>query len=212
MRAFAISISLVLGLGSTACGGLSKVDTLRVLTSGRDGWQHPERVIEALEIRPGDAVAEIGAGSGYWIPWLSDAVGPSGRVYAVEVEDERVEELRAQVQELGLLNVHVVRGEYEDPLLPDAEIDLAITCLTYHHIDDRTVYFRRLRNDLSPRGRIAHLDDRDDMSWALRLLATEGHWSNVEEMNREMSGAGYARAASFDFLLTQSFQVFIPEG
>ena len=207
MRTFPLALSLVLGL--SGCG-VSSVDLLRVLTSGRDGWQQPERVIEALAIEPGDSVAEIGAGSGYWVERLSEAVGPTGRVYAVEVEDELTENLQEWVDEKGLENVVVVRGEYQDPLLPDGEIDVAITSLTYHHIEGRVPYFERLRTDLSPDGRVAHLDDRDDLGWFLRLMATEGHWSNVEDMNAEMEEAGYRRVATFDFLLNQSFQVFEP--
>ena len=105
-----ITLALVTG----GCSGLSQIDVGRVLTSGRDGWQYPERVIESLDIQPGDRVAEIGAGSGYWLPWLSEAVGSEGRVYAVEVESELVEELESFVVDNELSNVEVVLGAYDD--------------------------------------------------------------------------------------------------
>ena len=204
-------LSLLLAL--SLCGTLAacKVDLLRVATSGRDGWQHPERVIEALAIQPGDSVAEIGAGGGYWIPWLSRAVGSEGRVYAVEVEAEPIAELRALIESQGLANVEVVYGEYADPLLPDGSIDLATTSLTYHHIEDRPSYFARLRSDLSSRGRVAHLDDREDLPRAIRWLETEGHWSQPQQIREEMAEAGYRPVAEFDFLFTQSFQIFAPD-
>jgi predicted methyltransferase len=201
---------LALALLVTACSGLSKVDPLRLVTSGRDGWQHPERVIEALALGPGDRVADIGAGDGYFVPWLSRAVGPTGRVYAVEVDDDSVAALRALVAEQGLANVLVVRGLYDDPQLPDGEVDLALTCLTYHHIEGRPGYFQRLLLDLSPRGRVAHLDDRDDLTGILGMMVTEGHYTNVDSMRVEMQEAGYARVASYDFLPTQSFEIFAP--
>ena len=206
------AIALLAGLAglTTSCAFLSKVDLWRAVTDGRDGWQHPEAVIEALAIRPGDRVAEIGAADGYWIGWLSAAVGPTGRVYAVEVDDAMIDLLLRRVAREGLSNVEVVRGEYADPLLPDGEIDLVITCLTYHHIEDREPYFRSLKRDLSPRGRVAHLDDRDDLPGLLGHLPTEGHWTNVEQMNQEMRRAGYERDEEFDFLPVQSFQIFEP--
>ena len=210
MRALALPISLLLALTFLGCGG--KVDLLRVATSGRDGWQHPERVMESLEIRPGDRVADIGAGDGYFLPWLSEAVGPTGRVYAVEVDAEKIEALHATVRREGLENVEVVFGEFHDPLLPDAEIDLVLTCLTYHHIDDRIAYFARVRTDLSSRGRVAHLDDRDDLTGITGWVVTKDHWSNVERMIAEMAEAGYRLVASYDFLLTQSFQIFAADG
>jgi ubiquinone/menaquinone biosynthesis C-methylase UbiE len=203
----ALSVVLVLANG---CGSFAKIDLGRVITSGRDGWQRPERVIESLAIRPGERVAEIGAGDGYWLPWLSDAVGPSGRVYAVEVEDELVAELRERVERGRLQNVVVVRGGYEDPELPDGEIDLALTCLTYHHIENRPDYFRRLQRDLSPRGRVAHLDDRPDVGWPIRWFQSSGHWSEPAAVRAEMASAGYRQVTEFDFLPAQSFQIFAP--
>jgi arsenite methyltransferase len=207
----ALAFSAIFGLLPIlpACSSLQKVELGRVVTSGRDGWQHPERVIETLDISPGDAVAEIGAGSGYWVPWLSEAVGPTGRVYAVEVDDELVAKLERLVTKRGLGNVEVVRGEFGDPLLPDGEIDLAMTCLTYHHIEDREAYFGKLLQDLSPRGRVAHLDDTGELPIPLIWLNSKGHWTKPEDMKLEMESAGYARTDHFDFLL-QGYQIFAP--
>ncbi len=202
-----LTLAALLCLG---CETATKIDLLRVVTSGRDGWQKPDLVLGAIEIAPGDRVAEIGAGSGYWLPFLSRAVGPKGRVYAVEVEAELVEALEARVKRDGLGNVEVLLGRYEDPLLPDAGIDLAITSLTYHHIEDREAYFSRLRSDLSASGRVVHLDGRDDVPLPFRWMQSAGHWSNVNDMNEEMNSAGYARVASFDFLAMESLQIFAP--
>lgn len=201
---------ILLFLHTTGCSGTARVDLGRVILSGRDGWQHPERVIEALALRPGDRIAEIGAGRGYWVGRLAEAVGPEGRVYAVEVERELVEVLEARAARDGWANVVVIHGDYDDPRLPDGEVDLALTSLTYHHIGDRVAYFERLRADLAPGGRVAHLDDRPDAPAPLSWFQSEGHWSVPEAITTEMEAAGYARTASFDFLPVQSFQVFRP--
>jgi ubiquinone/menaquinone biosynthesis C-methylase UbiE len=206
-----VAILLTLLGAASGCSQLARTDVGRVLTSGRDGWQHPEQVIESLNLAPGDRVAEIGAGDGYWLPWLSEAVGPAGLVYAVEVDDAKIAVLQEKVTSEDLGNVVVVLGAYEDPKLPDGTIDLAMTCLTYHHIEARELYFQRLRTDLSPRGRVAHLDDRHDVPRPLKWLQSSGHWSDPEAIRTEMGEAGYQPAASFDFLPLQSFQVFVPE-
>ena len=202
---------IALAVVSSGCSGLSKVDVGRVLTSGRDGWQYPEQVVEALEIESGDRVAEIGAGSGYWLSWLSEAVGTGGRVYAVEVESELVADLESYVEREGLQNVEVILGGYDDPRLPDASIDLAITVLTYHHIEDRVDYFSRLLQDLKPGGRVAHLDDRPDAPPPISWFMGKGHWSDPTLVAQEMKGAGYRKVSDFDFLPVQSFQIFAPE-
>jgi arsenite methyltransferase len=207
VRAFFL---LVLVSAASSCAPLSRVDFTDLVTSGRDGWQRPERVVEALALATGDQVAEIGAGDGYWLPWLSQAVGPTGHVYAVEVEGDLVAALEKRVAEEGLGNVTVVLGGYGDPTLPDGAIDLAFTCLTYHHIEGRPDYFRRLRRDLSERGRVAHLDDRPNAPPPFRWFQNEGHWSDPEAVRREMDEAGYRRVAEHDFLPVQSFQIFAP--
>lgn len=197
---------------SVGCSGLAQVDVGRVLTSGRDGWQYPERVVESLELKPGDHVAEIGAGNGYWLPWLSEAVGEGGRVYAIEVEPELVDALRVLVAHEGYENVEVIHGGYEDPHLPEASVDVAMTVLTYHHIEARPEYFRRLRASLKENGRVAHLDDRPGAEPPISWFQGEGHWTEPSAIVDEMASAGYGKVAEFDFLPAQSFQVFVPEG
>jgi predicted methyltransferase len=201
---------LVLAFWTTACAPLGKTDVVRVLHSGRDGWQHPEQVVDALDLEAGDRVAEIGAGDGYWLIWLAEAVGPEGRVYAVEVEEEKVEALHELLEDEDLANVIVVYGGYDDPKLPDGEIDLAMTVLTYHHIEGRPEYFRALQADLAEGGRVAHLDDRPDSGAPFSWFQADGHWSDPNEISSEMEQAGYRQVDSFDFLPVQSFQIYEP--
>ncbi len=207
-RVALIALAL-LPVTSLGCGAGSKVDYWRVLTSGRDGYQRPEMVIEALELEPGLRVAEIGAGDGYWLPWLSAAVGREGRVYAVEVEADKVETLKMRVKNEGFENVEVILGRYQDPLLPDAMVDLALTSKTYHHIEERVGYFAKLRVDLAPGGRVVHLDDLPGMPFPLSWIMS-GHTSDPASIEAEMTEAGYHRVRDFDFLYTQSFGVYAP--
>ncbi len=193
-------------LGLSACTGVSKLDFTRL---GRDTWQRPEAVIRALAIRPGDRVADLGAGEGYFVPHLLEAVGPSGRVYAVEVEEELTEKLSARFA-AGPENVEIVLGRYDDPELPDAALDLVLIVNTYHHIEDRPAYFGRLRADLAPAGRIAILEPNAELTGFLALFLDDGHSSRADAVAAEMRSAGYAHVASFDFLATQIFEVFEP--
>jgi ubiquinone/menaquinone biosynthesis C-methylase UbiE len=175
----------------------------------RDGWQLPQRVLSTLDVQPGDSVADLGAGNGYFIPHLAAAVGPTGLVYAVDVEPEVVAKLEARVAALGLTNVETLLGQTDDPLLPDGKLDLVFLCNVYHHISDRVAYFERLRRDLAADGRIAIIDIKDD-SFS-RLLVPRHHWTERGNLLQEMAAAGYRSVASFDYLPTQSFEVFAPE-
>ncbi len=175
----------------------------------RDGWQQPERVISALGIRAGDRVADLGAGSGYFTVRLAQAVGPSGRVYAVDVDEAMNQYLQKRVAQAGLSNVDVILGRFEDPLLPDGGVDLALVVDTYHHLEGRTTYFRNLRRDLAPGGRVAVIDFDGRKGWFVRWT---GHITPRTLLLREMAEAGYEVAEEFDFIDRQSFLIFRPAG
>ncbi|MGD8895395.1 MAG: class I SAM-dependent methyltransferase [Acidobacteriota bacterium] len=207
LRRVALAAVLLLAAALlTIAPDLAKMDLGSL--SSREGWQLPDRVIESLRIQSGEHVADVGAGDGYFTFRLAAAVGPSGRVYAVEVDDERVAELERRAREGSHDNVVVVRGEYADPLLPDGEIDLVLFCNSYHHIEDRVAYLDRLRSDLADEARVAVIDLKGSL--LVRLLAPPGHWTTVETMTQEMEGASYVLAESFDYLPAQSFVVFRP--
>lgn len=181
----------------------------------RDGWQRPAEVIDSLGMRPGDHVADLGSGSGYFTLSLARAVGQSGKVYAVDVDAGINEYLAKRLREEGLENVEIILAEYHDPLLPESGVDLIFICNTYHHIEDRIVYFADVRRYLRPGGRIAIIDfDRKGLlGWFLKIL---GHWPANEMIRKEMEAAGYHFQREFDFLPFQNFLIFsiekIPPG
>ena len=207
MRRLLVAAGLVAAVALLAVApSLVKMDLGRL--GSRASWQLPDRVIDSLGIQPGDRVADVGAGDGYFTFRLAAAVGPSGRVYTVEVDDELVTQLEQKARDGGHDNVVVVKGEYTDPLLPDGEIDLILFCNSYHHIEDRVTYFDRLRSDLAEGGRVALMDLKAIP--LVRLLAPHGHWTPVETMRSEMGQASYTLTERFDFLPAQSFVVFRP--
>lgn len=201
LRATAVLALLLAGPG---CGSLKRFAYEGV---GRDEWQQPDAVIEALAIEPGARVADIGAGGGYFTFRLARAVGPTGVVYAVDVDDDMLHYLEERVAREGVENVKVVRGELADPLLPDGEIDLVFTCNTYHHLRERARYFADLRRDLAPGGRVAVIE-LNGASWFSR---TFGHETPKREIVEELTEAGYRTVADHGFLERQSFLVFAPE-
>ncbi len=196
-----LAIALAVGLGCSSCTNVY-----------RTSWQEPDRVIESLNLAPGAHVADLGAGGGYFLPYLVDAVGPEGKVFAVDVDPEVVQELRDTVAAAGYTNVEVVLGDFDDPHLPDGSIDLVFLCNTYHHIEDRPQYFSRLRIDLKPGGRVAILDPNAEVGGFVSLFLDEGHTSNANDVVAEMATAGYRRSQSFAFLMTQIFELFAADG
>jgi SAM-dependent methyltransferase len=130
----------------------------RQLDPARAAWQKPDRVITALGLRRGQVVAEIGSGPGYFTLRLARAVGPSGRVYAVDPEPAMLEALRERVGRSGLRNVTPILGLPDDPLLPSGSCHLALIVNAYHHFADGPALLRRLTRALRPRGRVVNVD------------------------------------------------------
>lgn len=189
-------------LGTLGCQGMGKLDWTHL---GRESWQRPDDLIDALAIEPGDRVADIGAGHGYFLSRLSRAVGSDGMVYAVDVDAQLIDDLKASSPEA---NVEVILGTFDDPMLPDGAVDLVLLVNTFHHIEDRPAYFARLRADLSARGRVAVVDPDEELGGVLSLFLDEGHTSTARDVTEDMLAAGYRKHASHDFLPIQIFEVF----
>ena len=170
----------------------------------RDQWQQPGKVIAALQIRPGDRVADLGSGGGYFTFKLAAAVGPTGKVYAVDVDQEMVDLIEKQAQKDSVKNIATILAKSNDPLLPKDGVHLIFTSNTYHHFDDRVAYFTSLRKYLMPSGRIAIID-YDRRAWFEGLLR---HYTPSEFIKREMEQAGYTLQQELNFLDRQSFQIF----
>lgn len=114
-----------------------------------------DEVIGKLALRPGDVVADLGAGTGVFSIPLARAVGPTGKVYAVEIDQALVDHIAARAREQDARNVHAVLGEFSDPALPAADVDVAFFHDVLHHVQDRTTYLKNVTRHLKPEGRFA---------------------------------------------------------
>ena len=171
---------------------------------GRDGWQQAEKVVQSLVIRPGDRIADLGSGGGYFTFRLSQAVGSTGRVYAVDVDKDMLEDLGERANKDGYRNIEKVLAKYDNPSLPESSVDLIFTSNVYHHIEARAKYFADAAKYLRPGGRIA-IVDFNGKHWSATFV---GHYTPVELIKQEMDEAGYRLEREFDFLDRQSFLVF----
>jgi len=171
---------------------------------GRDGWQQPERVVRSLAIKPGERIADLGSGGGYFTFRLSQAVGPTGKVYAVDVDKDMLEDLAERAKKDGYRNIEKILAKYDDPSLPESGVDLIFTSNVYHHIDSRAKYFADAARYLRPGGRIA-IVDFNGKHWSATFV---GHATPVELIKKEMDEAGYRLERELDFLDRQSFLVF----
>ncbi len=171
----------------------------------RDAYQKPDEVMKALALRPGEVVADIGAGSGYFTVRLARAVGESGRVYAVDISPDMVRHLNRRVRAEGLRNVVTVLSDPDDPLLPDASVDRFLIVDTWHHVEDRPAYLERMKRMLRPGGQVVHIDFQKR---ELPIGPPMEMKIAREDLMRQMEDAGFRLSAEHAFLPYQYFLVF----
>ena len=123
----------------------------------RDAWQMPDEVMDALGIADGAMVADLGAGGGWFTVRLARRVGPSGRVYAQDIQPQMIESISRRVSREGIANVRTILGTADDPRLP-AALDAVLIVGTYPEISDPVTLLRRVAASLKPGGRLGIVD------------------------------------------------------
>ncbi len=151
----------------------------------RDQWQRVPEVLEALAVRPGSRVADVGAGQGFFTARLARAVGPTGRVYAVDIAAAALARLRALADTFAQRNITVIEGRLDDPLLPRDSLDAVLIVNAYHEMSAHDTMLARLRAALRSGGRLVLLEPFDDS----RALA-----SRDAQRGAHVIASGFARA------------------
>lgn len=157
-------LPLLLAAAPAATFPLPQRDVARIVSpawadeASRDRAGEAEKVIKLVGIRPGQTVADIGAGSGYYIMRVAPVVGPRGRVIAQDIMPSYLSTLRARVRKAKLGNVQFVLGSPADPRLPRASVDTALLIHMYHEIAQPYALLYKLRASLKPGGRMAIVD------------------------------------------------------
>ena len=169
----------------------------------RDAWQMPARVIEALGLTPGQNVADIGAGTGYFSMRLAASV-TRPRVFAVDLEPSMVAHLTTRAAAEGRTNVVAVQASADSPNLPEA-MDVVLVVDTYHHIPNRPAYFTGLRSKLRPGGRVAIVDFRKGAPGG---GPPDDFRFTVDQISGELAAAGFVLDRQHEFLPRQLFLVY----
>lgn len=172
----------------------------------RDEYQKPHEVLAALQLKPGEAIADIGAGSGYFTLRLAAHVGDGGRVFAVDIDPEMIRHLNRRVRDAGVRNVQTVLADADDPLLPDDSIDRFVIVDTWHHIEKPVEYLARVKKMLKPGGQVVMIDFQKK---ELPLGPPMEMKIAREDLVRQMEANGFRLAKEHTFLPYQYFLVFV---
>ncbi len=176
--------------------------------ANREDVQKSPQIMKALAFRPGERVADIGAGSGYFTFQVAKAVGPTGSVLALDIAPEMLEYLDLRVKARQATNVTLRKVASDDPQLAPGSVDTILMIDAIHYVKDRTAYAKKLLPGLAPGGRVVIID-------YIPKPMSERPWGPPpeqqfpkEQLDREMAGAGFKVIAAYDFLPEQFFVVY----
>lgn len=165
-----------------------------------------DRVIATLSPRKSDTLADIGSGPGVFTLPLARVV-TEGLVYAVDIEPKQLDALRSRAASASVANIIPVLAAADDPFLPPGRIDLALIVDTYHHIENRVEYFRRLRRALTKDGRLAVVEWK---AGKISMGPPPAHKLAPGVRANELEQAGWERIREFDFHSLHDFEVWRP--
>jgi len=166
----------------------------------------PDLILNAIGLKQGQRIADIGSGGGYFSLRFAEIVGEKGEVYAVDAKQEYLDFIKRSAEEKGLHNLMVVSVSEDGLKLPKRALDVIFMRNVAHHISDRITYFKGLRNHLKSGGRVVVIEYKRGKPISFRRLF--GHHVPKETIVREMGEAGYSLEKEFGFLPEQHFSIF----
>jgi SAM-dependent methyltransferase len=167
---------------------------------GRGERLQIERVMDILGVASGKAVADIGAGSGWFTVRAARRAGAAGVVYAVDINPEAVQYVRKRAQKEGLHNVRAILGKADNPLLPASSVDSVLLLKTYHEVAEPVALLRNLRPSLRPGARVGIIDRNGN---------GQDHGVNLEVVLGEAAQAGYRLLNQYDFVKGDKMDYFL---
>jgi ubiquinone/menaquinone biosynthesis C-methylase UbiE len=167
----------------------------------RAGEERPDEVIDAMRLQPGEVVADVGVGSGYFARRIARSVGPEGHVYGVDIQPEMLRILEESLEKEAITNVEPVLGGAGNPNLPTGEIDWILLVDVYHEFSEPARMLARMRDSLAPGGRVALLEYRLEDATGDHIYAD--HRMSVRQVLAEWQAAGYELVDLYEFLPSQ---------
>lgn len=171
----------------------------------REQEERPGVVIDALELRAGEVVVDLGAGSGYFTFRMASRVGKTGRVLAVEIQDEMLKTIRQRAAALKATNVEEVKGSQTDPKLPAGGVDLVLMVDVYHELAYPFEVMTKVRHALKPGGRVVFVEYRKEDP---QIPIKEVHKMSVDQLKKEMNVIGLVHLRTVESLPWQHIVIF----
>ncbi len=184
-----------------------------LLQEGRELLEHPDQIVDRMELSDGDIVADVGCGPGYYSLRLAERIAPSGVVFAVDIQQGMLDQLEDRMTTAGVRNVYPVLGDFTDPYLPEGKVDWILLVDAYHEFGEPEAMLEKMRASLAPGGRVALLEYRAEQDPAtLGFPIPRDHKMSIDEVMGEWETAGFELIELLEFLPAQHYFIFGKKG
>ena len=171
----------------------------------REEEERPAIVLEALDLKGGEVVADVGAGSGFYTFKIAPKVGKTGKVLAVDIQDEMIKTIRQRATEQKITNVEVIKGSESDPNLPPNGVDVVLMVDVYHELSYPFEVMTKIRQALKPGGRMVFVEYRKEDP---KVRIKEVHKMSVEQLEKEMKAVKLTPLRTVETLPLQHIVIF----
>lgn len=180
-----------------------------LLSEFREKYERPEEMIDRMNLKDGDLVADLGAGLGYYSLRLARRVGPRGAVFAVDIQQGMLDQLQGRMKEAAIRNIYPILGDIADPKLPPGKMDWILLVDAYHEFGQPEQMLAMIREALAPDGRVALIEyraEQDPKEFPLQI--PRDHKISAMEVLSEWLPAGFELVEYHGFLPLQHYFVF----
>ncbi|MGE0102828.1 MAG: class I SAM-dependent methyltransferase [Blastocatellales bacterium] len=180
-----------------------------LLSEFREKYERPEEMIDRMNLKDGDLVADLGAGLGYYSLRLARRVGPRGAVFAVDIQQGMLDQLQGRMKEAAIRNIYPILGDIADPKLPPGKMDWILLVDAYHEFGQPEQMLAMIREALAPDGRVALIEyraEQDPKEFPLQI--PRDHKMSAMEVLSEWLPAGFELVEYHSFLPLQHYFVF----
>ena len=165
-------------------------------------------ILRTLSIQPGKTLADVGSGGGFYTYLFAKAVGPNGKVYAVDTDENNLAYIKDHAVQVELNNIETFLTPEDHLVLPNQPFDLIFMRNIFHHIFNPDNYFSSIANYVDSNSNIVIIDYKKVAGFSLSFASRRRHYSDPEVIVSSMQKSGLVLAESHSFLPNQSFQIF----
>ncbi len=172
-----------------------------IFSQDRDTWQQPEKVMDVIDVKKGMVIGEPGAGEGYFTFKLAKKVGKSGKIYANDINESKLETINERAKTENINNIKTILGNVSDPLFREIKMDMIIMVYVLHDLEKPVEFLKNLKSNLKPKAKLVILEQEPEKTG-------DYHFIEQKSLLKIVKDAGFRLHRTETFLAKDNIYIF----